>query len=352
MTAPDLRNDAYAICYPENTIEAAKIARVALPLASKLNLPANPINYAVLYQHVSGKNPGLSQEIQSLNKKSEPLSLERVMSLYQTFIHLTDQQAIEQFRKEVLPIIEKTQCSLTVADQESKSYQTELASSTDSLKQSGSADELVHIVAALIDETNRMQQTTQTLNDELLEANGELTRLRTEFQKAHRDSLIDSLTNCPNRRNFDNSIERLTTTANVNNESLSLLMIDIDHFKRINDTFGHLTGDEALKWIALQISNTVRGNDIAARFGGEEFAVLLPGTSMEGAAFVADNISNAIRNKVMPSNNPTQKIGRITVSIGVALYQPQEAPNQFIARTDAALYRAKLSGRNRVCTHS
>jgi len=352
MTAPDLCNDLHATCYPENTIEAAKIARVALPLASKLNLPANPINYAVLYQHVSGKNPALSQEINQLSDKSERLSLERVLSLYQTFVNLTDQQAIDKFRKEILPIIETTQQSLTTADNESKSYKTELSSGASLLKEGGSTKDLIHIVATLIDETSRMQQTTQTLSNELSKANSELTVLRDEFQKAHRESLIDSLTNCPNRRHFDNSIIKLANEANSNQEDLSLLMIDIDHFKRINDTFGHLTGDEVLKWIALNITNSIRGNDIVARYGGEEFAVLLPNTSMEGAEFAADNISNTIKNKSMQCSNPTQKPGRITVSIGVSLYQPHEIIEQFIARADAALYRAKLSGRNRVCTHT
>jgi diguanylate cyclase len=164
--------------------------------------------------------------------------------------------------------------------------------------------------------------------------------------------MVDPLTGIQNRRAFDESLTEILEHAQANNEPVCLLMVDIDHFKAVNDSHGHVVGDAVLKQVASAINDTVRGGDVLARYGGEEFVVLLPSTTMEGAERVADNICNKVRNKHMDRNSVGKDIGKVTVSVGVALFHAQESNEELLVRADTALYRAKESGRNRVCTHA
>ena len=133
---------------------------------------------------------------------------------------------------------------------------------------------------------------------------------------------------------------------------LSLLMIDIDNFKQFNDQHGHLTGDEVLKFMARKTKEIVRGRDFLARFGGEEFAVLLPHTPLSGAAVVAESIRKFFAQATLKSVTTSKRLGYMTVSIGVACYRPGEPLEHLINRSDLALYSAKEMGKNRVSTES
>lgn len=162
-------------------------------------------------------------------------------------------------------------------------------------------------------------------------------------------SLRDGLTGVANRRCFDLALESEWNRASRMQHSLSLLMVDVDHFKNLNDTYGHRVGDECLKEIASGLNSVLpRSGDLLARYGGEEFAVILPGTSRAGAEAVAARMQAAIRSLNIENITP---IGRFTtVSIGVAVFDfPAEgSPDHLVEASDRALYRAKQNGRNRI----
>jgi diguanylate cyclase len=130
------------------------------------------------------------------------------------------------------------------------------------------------------------------------------------------------------------------------------LIIDIDHFKKFNDKYGHIVGDEVLKFVAKNIRKVVRGNDLVARIGGEEFAVILPETPLMGAVTVGENVRTSIARLKLERKGKTEKLETITVSIGAAQYQPGESLENFVNRADQALYSAKNAGRNRVTAES
>lgn len=167
-----------------------------------------------------------------------------------------------------------------------------------------------------------------------------LTAARLHQQIAE-SSRLDALTGLPNRRTFDTDIEEAAARA-LDSGGISLLMVDVDHFKRINDTFGHQMGDEVLRLVAAALSQAARPGDTVYRYGGEEFAVLLPGTHMLGAAACARRLRAHVAQQLLAHN--------VTVSIGVADLHDQETAHTLIARTDQALYQAKSGGRNRVAT--
>ncbi|MCA1592380.1 MAG: sensor domain-containing diguanylate cyclase [Acidobacteria bacterium] len=167
------------------------------------------------------------------------------------------------------------------------------------------------------------------------------------FQEVRQQALTDGLTGCFNRRSFELQLERDLHLATRMNQPVSLVLLDIDHFKRVNDTYGHDAGDVALRTIADALREELRGVDTAARYGGEEFAVILPQAGLEGALIVAKRLRARIERTELPG------VGHITASLGVAAF-PQHASTRdlLVTTADRALYQAKRTGRNRVCTPS
>jgi diguanylate cyclase (GGDEF)-like protein len=164
--------------------------------------------------------------------------------------------------------------------------------------------------------------------------------------------LIDKLTGLPNRRYFDSRMTAQWHQAIRNNETVSFCMLDLDHFKNFNDTYGHQHGDVLLKIIAGVIQSSVkRPTDFIARWGGEEFAVILPGTDINNAVNIAESIRLKVENLEMRDAGTGTKI-KVTLSAGVSEAVPtaESSMAEFIERADRALYSAKNSGRNKVCS--
>jgi diguanylate cyclase (GGDEF)-like protein len=167
-------------------------------------------------------------------------------------------------------------------------------------------------------------------------------RLFTQMQQL---ALTDGLTGCVNRRSFEMQLERDLRLATRMRQPVSLIMLDIDHFKRVNDTYGHDAGDAALRFLADVLRDELRGVDTAARYGGEEFAVILPQAGLEGALIVAERLRSRLETTEVPG------IGHITASFGLATFPLHaNSRDQLVGSADRALYESKRSGRNRICT--
>ena len=165
-----------------------------------------------------------------------------------------------------------------------------------------------------------------------------------------RDALTDTLTGIGNRKCFDQAIGQAITAAMETGDALSLIMADLDHFKKFNDTHGHQIGDQVLRLVGRTLVQCVKGQDTAARYGGEEFAIILPTTNILGGRAVAENIRGTVASKKVVRKDSGKALGEITLSLGVASYRPGEPIADLIRRADEALYIAKKDGRNRVNT--
>lgn len=165
-----------------------------------------------------------------------------------------------------------------------------------------------------------------------------------QYYSALQASLVDALTGVKNRAAFDQALRREVELAHRRKSPLSVMLLDVDFFKRINDTHGHSAGDLALRTVARATEESVRSSDIVFRYGGEEFVVLLSGTDTEGAALLAERVREAIERTVIGflGKDP------VTVSLGVASLHPWEDGAALFQRSDEALYQAKRNGRNRV----
>ncbi|MDR2033610.1 MAG: diguanylate cyclase [Helicobacteraceae bacterium] len=175
--------------------------------------------------------------------------------------------------------------------------------------------------------------------DWIIASFADITRIAKERERALSDALTDSLTKIFNRRKFDDEVSR-EICVKRSERAVSIISLDVDRFKEINDNFGHGAGDMALVEIARLVRGEIRKSDIFARIGGEEFAILLPGSDLGGASAIAEKLRVLIESKTFES------IGRITCSFGVAELKEGESVEEFVKRADFALYKAKKSGRN------
>lgn len=159
-------------------------------------------------------------------------------------------------------------------------------------------------------------------------------------QELKRQASHDSLTGLPNRRKFENLLLYEIGRADRYHRHAAVILLDVDHFKAVNDHFGHSAGDEVLRKLGKTLQTHMRGSDVAARWGGEEFIVLLPETSLDGARQAAEILRQTIADRQFPV------VGQVTVSLGVSAYHPDDNPYSLIRRADKALYQAKEAGRN------
>jgi diguanylate cyclase len=204
------------------------------------------------------------------------------------------------------------------------------------------------IVEGLVRMTQEMEASNKILEARLKDSRSEIQLLQEDLHAVRTESLTDPLTSLSNRKAFDISLQTAILGAEATSEPLTLLITDIDHFKRFNDSYGHLTGDQVLRLVALSVKQNVKGADLAARFGGEEFAVILPNTPMRSALTVAEHIRRAVMSKELVKRSTGENLGRVTISIGVASYRPGDTYASLIDRADTCLYAAKRGGRNKV----
>jgi diguanylate cyclase len=216
------------------------------------------------------------------------------------------------------------------------------------LARSGSYDTINEIVLTLISDNRAMQNKVNALTDKLEQSRFQIMRLRSSLNKAEEVGSRDSLTGLGNRRYFDNALNEEIARAREDENPLCVSLADIDHFKAINDKFGHMTGDVVLKRFADLLTANVKGDDKVARFGGEEFAILFPDAELSDAASILNQIQKQLESKRWAVAASGERLGAVTASFGVARLRDGESAENFLRRVDAKLYEAKTSGRNRV----
>ena len=330
----------------ELTGEPYRYFRLALPLMTKLSIPVTPENYMVWYRYVSGSDISLSRAIDALVRDGAPFSSEKSEELYRTFCRNEgDEELIEEIRSSLKRIFVAVAGELTVLSEQASAYESLVSSTIDKLSDNPSAADIRNAAEEIIDATKTLGECGRALRLQLDETTESFDVLKKKFVQVKRESSIDFLTGIPNRRYFNDTLASMIREAP---DHLSILLVDIDHFKGFNDRHGHLTGDSVLRLVARMIKKNVKGKDIVCRFGGEEFAVILPETLLSGALSVAENIRTCFSKKSLRVAADGKDLGALTVSVGAACHCEGESPNDLVLRADRALYHAKNAGRNRV----
>jgi diguanylate cyclase len=324
-------------------------AEIALGQIRALRQPATPRHFEIWYTYATGYNPSLNQMINEMLAKNGTLSDADIDQIHDTYIssnRFTDR--IDRVGSQVMGEIEQVMAMIGDAAGTASSYSENLANVSQRL--GGAADETTvrAIVESLVQATQEMERNNQALEERLSASKQEITLLQQNLDAVRTESLTDPLTSLANRKYFDDALAGAIAEARAKGEALSLMMTDIDHFKKFNDSYGHLTGDQVLRLVAISMKQTVKGQDIAARYGGEEFAVVLPNTALRSAITVGDHVRRAVMTKELMKRSTGEHLGRVTISVGVAALQPHDTVQSLIERADACLYAAKRSGRNRV----
>jgi diguanylate cyclase len=326
-----------------------KLAKLALEQIERFELPADPRSFELWYIYVTGHNQALNKAIVSALATAEGLTeaeLHRLGGLHVSTRPSTNR--ISEITADLSGEIAQVMGMIEAATVSSQSYNQDLGKGLDNIALTTSQQMLKPIVEALIIATRDMENATRALEMRLEESKSKTVDLQRNVDTLRLETLTDPLTLVGNRQRFDESLRTMMATAQVSGRPLSLLLADIDHFKKFNDWFGHPTGDQVLRLVATTIKDALRDDDVVARYGGEEFAVILPGAPLAIGRMTAERVRKSIAARDVKKRATGESLGQITISIGVAQFLPGESPVELIERADAYLYAAKQSGRNRV----
>ncbi|MCB1760578.1 MAG: diguanylate cyclase [Gammaproteobacteria bacterium] len=334
--------------YTESYEISSSNLRLAISFLSKHHIPPSPLNFRTSYDYVAGSNKDLKLALERLLQNSEELSDRSLFQLYRQFF-VQDDQALEQMRQELRRIITGIQGEVGRSGADVSDYANTLQDFARILDTSPSNEVMQSEVQRVIDNTRSMEHSQRELESQMSSMLSEVESLRRELEQVREESMTDALTGIANRKAFDAEMNKLCSAdGQPMPHAFCVLLLDVDFFKKFNDTFGHLVGDKVLRFIGATLRNSVKGKDLAARYGGEEFAVILPETGVDGAQSLAEQIRRAVSAGKLLNKETGENYGRITISIGISSYLPGDTPATMVKRADQGLYRAKANGRDRV----
>jgi diguanylate cyclase len=324
-------------------------AEIAFGQIKALRQPASPRHFEIWYAYATGYNPSLNQMINEMLAREGTLTETNVNRIYDTFISPTRlSDRIDDVGAQVKGEIEQVMAMIGAAAGSAYNYTENLAQASEKLDHVDDGGGVRMIVESLVQATKEVERINKTLEARLSASKLEISELQEILETVRSENQTDPLTSLANRKFFDDALVRMLGTAQERREPLSLMLLDIDHFKKFNDCYGHLTGDQVLRLVAVAVKQNVKGQDISARYGGEEFAVILPKTALRAAVTVADKIRRAVMTKDLIKRSTGEHLGRVTMSIGVAALSAGDTVQTLIERADVCLYAAKRGGRNRV----
>jgi diguanylate cyclase len=329
--------------------QAFDLARRAVQDMERRGIWPTPLNFE-LWVHMLGEPEGdLAREIERLSAAQETIteSISEVLAAaYLPKARLDDQirDAGDRLNRELASVSE----AIKAAHVSSEQYGQTLAGAGRELAAQGEPARLGELVKTLSNATRDVQQDNKSLEQRLAESTAEVNRLKVNLERVRRDATTDGLTGLANRKAFDDEFARVCEEARRKRQPLTLAVLDIDHFKKFNDTWGHQTGDQVLRYVASVIGRLAPAPRFAARYGGEEFAMIFPGERSHDAAKVLERIRKEVSSRALKRRSTGEDLGAITLCAGLADFRMAEEDVSLVERADEALYASKRTGRNRV----
>ena len=324
-------------------------AHKVLSLLVERRCPATPQNFELWYNYAAGHDRRLMDQIDQAVTEEGTLPQSAASKIYdETLSPAVDSKQVTDISKQVSTELTDVMQMLEQASGNTSDYSRSLSNLSQELHDDAEQSDLKTIVEGLVSSTQRMEQQNKDLETRLNSSQQQIAELNSNLETARTESRIDQLTGIANRKAFDETIKEMTAVAIDEGQDLCLLMGDIDHFKKFNDSFGHQTGDQVLRLVAACLTSVLKGQDFAARYGGEEFVVLLPETQLQAAITVGNHLRKTVMSKKLVKKSTGEDLGHVTMSFGAARFRPGESIDSWIHRADACLYAAKRAGRNQV----
>lgn len=312
-------------------------------------IPPVPQNFEVFYVYYANVNPKLRDEINEKLLDQDKITERDCQDLYEKYLNSgfereTYQRAGDQINATLHDVSNMMQSVKDTTTQ----FTGTLKEATTELSSLDVPENVKSVLLTITRETDRMLKYNEELEKRLDQSSSMMGQIKRDMDRIRKEAITDGLTGLANRKAFDEQIGRICREATRDGLIFSLIMIDIDHFKPFNDTYGHQVGDQVLRLVSMTLVNEVKGQDMAARYGGEEFAIILPGTNVNAARAVAENLRKAVEKKEVINRTTGDHLGQITISLGVAQFYGNESVDDLIKRADMALYSSKNKGRNQV----
>jgi len=328
------------------------VLKTVLPLMSRHAAGYHPISYAVWYEYAKGVRLELRQNVDDELARRERLSVAQTYSVYSRYLVEPAEQALMSARTNLLELVEQVKHAVHEVNRDTTGFDTHLADFHRQLSTATTIQDLGAHVTSMQVETRRVSDGFEKLTTQLEHSRDQVKRLTEELHRIREDAVTDSLSGLLNRRGFDRELKRLAPGDASSEGALALIMLDIDEFKKVNDTYGHPLGDRVIAAVGQSIRECVGQAGVAARYGGEEFAVLLPSQAIELAERLAQLIRQRVEQGTIRTRHGEDPIGGVTVSAGVAVWHPKDDTGSLLERADRALYASKRAGRNRVTVDS
>ncbi len=323
--------------------------RKAIPLMIKHKVPTTPTNYALWYTYVSDDSPELNKEMDKVIENYGTCPPASGENLYRTHVADKAETDFRQLRQSLESIMLEIGHTMSDTLADTGDYQKVVDKCFDELnrveEEGLSVEEVMDLVRTLVAESREIRNSTRFFNSQLNGAQDEIKSLKNQLEKVQKDALYDALTGLLNRRAFNDELAGLCSNLK---DDLCLILVDIDYFKNFNDEYGHLFGDLVLKAVARRLQLSCRDGIQAFRYGGEEFAILIPHKKMIVVRQLAESMRRALEKLSVKDKRSGRQVGNITASFGVAECHQSDSVSAFIDKADKQLYEAKRLGRNRV----
>lgn len=330
---------------PDSLERAQSIAISALEKLESLNLKPIPPLYELWYRYYEG-DPEITRAVDSYTGAFDENTCHKIYKRY--LGPGARDEAVRKVSDQVQQAITELASMMGTVQDATVEYGENLGDVSQKIAKARSIEDLGAVVSGILQETKVMVEKNQELENKLETSSEQVSELKKNLDNVKREALTDGLTGVANRKAFDKHILDMIEESTANATPMVLIMIDIDFFKKFNDTYGHQVGDQVLKLVARTLVDNVKGRDIVARYGGEEFSVLLPETPLSAGMKVGEMLRRSVETKEVVNKTSNENLGRITLSMGVAEYLPGESISRVIERADEALYKSKKTGRNRV----
>lgn len=335
--------------YTESKEQSAEILRIAIQKMSQHPAPYTPFCYAVWYEYAAGLNSQLVDEVNEHIKNKEAITGELIETLYVNYV-AEDEKKVREAQSAISDLLSQVQETTRQAGETTGSLGGSLANFGELIQSSTDPDAIKKMVGNMAVNVDSASCSVASVNKQLTDQQNVIALLQAELNKSRGEAITDPLSGLYNRRGLEQMAAPLLKKGGA-----CMIAIDIDHFKRVNDTYGHLFGDKVIKMVAQAVRAKVRGADVTARIGGEEFVVLLPETTLMGAFVVAENIRQSIEKVEISYVNDgkvrNRKVAGFSVSIGIAAQTAKDTLKTLIGHADQALYKSKHSGRNKTTTY-